>query len=235
MRPILGVVARLAGWLGGVAFTGSLAACGWWYFVYLDGVTVGSGVPALARDGALLAMFAAHHSVFAREGIKRRLPWIPRRLVRTSYVWVSSALLVAVIGAWEPIGGELYEAPNLIKPLLWFFQLSGAALIWRAVAGLNPLELSGIREAAGLAPGRRESLRVDGPYRWVRHPVYLGWVLLFFAVPHMTGDRLAFAALTSLYLVVAIPLEERSLVQNFGDEYVRYRTRVRWRVVPFVY
>jgi len=228
-------VGRLAGWLGGVAFAASLAVCGWWYFVYLDSVWLGSGVPALARDGALLAMFAAHHSVFAREGVKRRLPWIPRRLVRTSYVWVSSALLVAVIGAWQPIGGEVYQARALMKPLLWFVQLAGAALIWRAVAGLNPLDLAGIREAADLAPRRREMLRINGPYRWVRHPVYLGWMLLFFAVPHMTADRLAFAALTSLYLVVAIPLEEQSLVRNFGDEYVWYRTRVRWRLVPFVY
>jgi methanethiol S-methyltransferase len=228
-------VARLAGWLGGVAFAASLAACGWWYFVRLDSVAIGSGLPALARDGALLAMFAAHHSVFAREGVKRRLPWVPRRLVRTSYVWVSSALLVAVIAGWQPIGGEVYQARDRMKPLLWIIQLAGVALIWRAVAGLNPLDLAGIREAAGVAPKRRELLRIDGPYRWVRHPVYFGWVLLFFGVPHMTADRLAFAALTSLYLVVAIPLEERSLVQSFGDEYLRYRTRVRWRMVPFVY
>jgi methanethiol S-methyltransferase len=235
MGPILGVVARLAGWLGGVAFAVSLAACGWWYFVRLDNVATGSGLPAVARDGALLAMFAAHHSVFAREPIKRRLRWIPRRLVRTLYVWVSSALFIVVIGGWQPIGGEVYQARNLMKPLFWFVQLAGVALIWRAVAGLNPLDLAGIREAAGQPPGRRELLRVDGPYRWVRHPVYLGWVLLFCGVPHMTADRLVFAALTSLYLVAAIPLEERSLVQTFGDEYVRYGTRVRWRMVPFVY
>jgi methanethiol S-methyltransferase len=228
-------VARFAGWLGGVAFAVSLAACGWWYFVLLDSVAIGSGLPALAGDGVLVAMFAAHHSVFARERVKRRLPWIPRRLVRTSYVWVSSVLLVAVIAWWQPIGGEVYQARDGMKPLHWLVQLAGAALIWRAVAGLNPLDLAGIREAAGLAPGRRELLRIDGPYRWVRHPVYLGWVLLFFGVPHMTADRLAFAVLTSLYLVVAIPLEERSLVQSFGDEYARYRTRVRWRMVPLIY
>jgi methanethiol S-methyltransferase len=228
-------VTGLAGWLGGVAFAASLAACGWWYFVGLGDVVTGSRLPALARDAALLAMFAVHHSVFARETVKRRLAWVPRHLVRTSYVWVSSALLVVVIVCWQPIGGEVYQARDWMKPVLWFVQLAGVALIWRAVAGLNPLDLAGIREAAGLPPARRELLRIDGPYRWVRHPVYLGWVLLFFGVPHMTADRLAFAALTSLYLVVAIPLEERSLVQTFGDEYVRYGTRVRWRMVPFVY
>ena len=74
-----------------------------------------------------------------------------------------------------------------------------------------------------------------GPYRWVRHPIYLGWLLLVFGVPHMTATRLAFAAISSAYLVVAIPFEERSLVETFGDEYRRYQQAVRWRLVPGVW
>jgi protein-S-isoprenylcysteine O-methyltransferase Ste14 len=143
-------------------------------------------------------------------------------------------LLVAVIVFWRRIGGELYNLTGPMMAASTMVQVSGLWLIGRSVAGLDPLELAGIREGAGLAR-RPESLQCAGPYRWIRHPVYLGWILLFFGIPHMTGDRLAFAGLTSLYLVVAIPLEERSLAQSFGDDYARYRLRVRWRIVPFVY
>ncbi len=80
-----------------------------------------------------------------------------------------------------------------------------------------------------------EALQVDGPYRLVRHPLYLGWMLIVFGASHLTGDRLTFAAITSIYLVVAIPWEERSLEAAFGDAYARYKARVRWRVVPYLY
>jgi len=76
---------------------------------------------------------------------------------------------------------------------------------------------------------------VNGPYRWVRHPLYLGWVLMVFGTSHMTRDRLTFAVVTTLYLVLAIPFEERSLRRSFGDDYVRYMRDVRWRMIPFIY
>ena len=69
----------------------------------------------------------------------------------------------------------------------------------------------------------------------MRHPLYLGWVLIVFGVSHLTGDRLAFAIITTAYLVVAIPWEERLLEDVFGDQYARYKQNVRWRLVPFVY
>ena len=74
-----------------------------------------------------------------------------------------------------------------------------------------------------------------GPYRLVRHPIYFGWILSVFGAAHMTGDRLAFAAISSLYLVIAVPWEERSLRQSFGADYDRYTEKVRWRVLPFLY
>jgi protein-S-isoprenylcysteine O-methyltransferase Ste14 len=72
-------------------------------------------------------------------------------------------------------------------------------------------------------------------YAWVRHPIYFGWVLAVFGTPHMTGDRLAFAIVSTMYLMVAVPLEERSLRRSFGDAYVRYTRDVRWRMIPFIY
>jgi len=75
-------------------------------------------------------------------------------------------------------------------------------------------------------------LEVGGPYRYVRHPIYLGWVLLVFAAPTMPMGRLLFAAVSTLYLVVAVPFEERSLVAEFGPAYRDYQRQVRWRLVP---
>ncbi len=80
-----------------------------------------------------------------------------------------------------------------------------------------------------------ESLQFHGPYRWVRHPLYLGWLLATFGPAHMTGDRLVFAGISLFYLVIAVPFEERSLIGSFGEPYVRYRELVRWRIVPYVY
>lgn len=228
------VVDRAMAWLGGATFVASLAWCGWWYFVALgEAAAASGGGAALAFDVALLTIFAAHHSLFAREAVKRQLRKIPAHLVRTLYVWVASLLLIGAIALWRPIGGELYRAHGVQLLAHLAVQLVGLSLIARAVTGLDPLELAGIRDAR--REPRPSALQIGGPYRLVRHPLYLGWILLFAGIGHMTGDRLAFAAATSLYLIIAIPLEERSLVQSFGDEYRRYRARVRWRVIPFVY
>lgn len=227
-------VGRIAAWLGGAVFVASLATCGWWYFVALGRTdSVDGGAAAIAADAALVTIFAVHHSLFAREAVKRRLSKIPPHLVRTLYVWMASLLLIAVVVLWQPIGGDVFRArgPQALAHVA--VQLAGLGLIARAVAGLDPLELAGLREAR--REQRQEKLQLRGPYRLVRHPLYLGWILLFGGVPHLTGDRLAFAALTSLYLVIAIPLEERSLVQSFGAEYRSYRSRVRWRLLPFIY
>ena len=93
-------------------------------------------------------------------------------------------------------------------------QLAGLALIIWSVHGLDPLELAGIRDA-----GTRSTLQITGPYHWVRHPLYLGWMLAVFGAAHMTGDRLAFAAISSIYLVFAVPWEEQSLRRAFGEDY----------------
>jgi protein-S-isoprenylcysteine O-methyltransferase Ste14 len=149
-------------------------------------------------------------------------------------VWVASLLLVLVIACWQPIGGTVYAITGRWSFLNAALQAIGLVLIARAVAGLDPLELAGIRQASGAAP-RYEPLQISGPYRLVRHPLYLGWIVTLFAAAHMTGDRLAFAIMTAAYLVIAVPWEERSLVQSFGEDYRRYRERVRWRIIPFVY
>ena len=227
----------MVAWLGGAAFVASLALVAWWYFARLGAVRTGSGWASAVVDVLLITAFAAHHSVFARDSIKRRLSIIPERMMRSFYVWIASVLLAAVVLLWRPIGGALYDLGGAQAAAHAALQLFGLWIMVRSVAGLDPLELAGIRQATDTARADRheQPLQVTGPYGWVRHPLYLGWILLLFGAPRMTGDRLTFAAVTSLYLVIAVPWEERSLRQSFGDAYARYARRVRWRIVPYVY
>jgi protein-S-isoprenylcysteine O-methyltransferase Ste14 len=109
----------------------------------------------------------------------------------------------------------------------------GLALTIRTAALLDVLELAGIRQASGQT--RPAQTKIVGPYRWIRHPLYLGWLLFVFGTPVMTADRLAFALMSAVYLMVGIPFEERSLVGSLGEPYREYMRSVKWRVVPFVY
>lgn len=219
-------------WIGGALFVGSLAYCAWWYLVALSTPRPGVNWSALAIDVLLLGVFAVHHSVLARDGVKARVARIvPERLLRSVYVWTASLLLIVVCASWAPIGGELYRVPSGWPAFaLAAVRLYGVWLIVQSVRGIDALELAGIRRDTARGP-----LQIGGPYALVRHPLYFGWVLAVFATAHMTGDRLAFAALTTLYLVIAIPLEERSLARSFGADYARYARAVRWRMIPFIY
>jgi hypothetical protein len=227
-------MARLFAWLGGTVFVASLAVCAWFYSVVLGEYTTLQSARPVAIDAALVTVFACHHSVFARETVRRRLTMVPPHLWRSLYVWIASLLLVGVCLLWQRVGGEIYRTSTPGNLAHAAVQIAGLLLIARSVASLDPLELAGIRQASG-APPRTEPLQIGGPYRLVRHPVYLGWMLALFGAGHMTGDRLAFAGLTSLYLVIAVPWEERSLLQSFGLDYANYQRQVRWRIVPLIY
>ena len=221
---------RLFVWSGGVLFVASLVVWLWWYLIELGTAGPWRGWVPLAFDAILFTVFALHHSVFAREPIKRSLTAVPPGLRRSVYVWVASLLLLLVSLAWRRIGGDLYAAHGVVAGALAGVQVAGIWVVVRSVARIDPLELAGIR-----ASTRTPSLQIEGPYRLVRHPLYLGWMFVVFGAPHMTGDRLAFAAISSIYLLVAVPWEERSLMLSFGDDYARYVRNVRWRVIPFVY
>ena len=109
----------------------------------------------------------------------------------------------------------------------------GVWLTVRATQISDALQLAGIRKGLGTTVNDR--FQVVGPYHVVRHPIYLGWMLMVFAVPDMTWTRFMFAAVSSAYLIVAIPFEERSLVESFAPAYVEYQRTVRWRLVPGVW
>jgi protein-S-isoprenylcysteine O-methyltransferase Ste14 len=189
----------------------------------------GDALRAVAVNGLVFSLFALHHSLFARTRIKRWLArYVPEANQRALYVWMASGLLILTMWAWRPIGHHVYSVPAWARPLLLALQGMGLLAVALAARVIDPLELAGLR-----AP--RATLEVRGPYRWVRHPIYLGVLLIVWAPTEMTGDRLWFAMLTTVYLLVAIPLEERSMQRAVGPPYDAYRARVRWRMLPGAY
>lgn len=223
---------RLFVWSGGALFVLSLAACAYAYvIVWASPATNALAWTPVAVNAALFTVFAFHHSLFARESIKRHVARVvPNRLLRSVYVWTASLLLLIVLAFWQPIAGEAYASTGWRAVAHAAAQLGGVWLIARSAATIDPLELAGIKPPSG-----RDSLQIAGPYRWVRHPLYLGWLLAVFGAAHMTADRFTFAAFTTAYLFVAIPWEERSLLRMFGEPYARYQRTVRWRIIPYVY
>jgi methanethiol S-methyltransferase len=227
---------KLAVWLGGVAFVASLG-----YVVYFYVVVLGSaaGTPdRLLRnalvDTALFAGFALHHSLFARPAVKAIVSrWVSPANERSVYVWVSSILLLAVCIFWQSVPGLIYRTEGVLRLVLFGLQVLGLVLTARSASVIDPLELAGIRQASTRVSN--DTLRVAGPFRVVRHPIYLGWMLMVFGAPTMTANRLLFAVLSSLYLILAIPWEERSLVAVHGDRYRAYQQQVRWRVLPGIW
>jgi protein-S-isoprenylcysteine O-methyltransferase Ste14 len=228
---MLNILERAFAWLGGAIFVGSLAFTGWLY-----AISFSADRPlrptSIVIDALLVTVFALHHSAFAREPIKKRLAsLIPARLLRSVYVWIASALLILMDLLWQPVGGIIYRVNGLTAWIFTIVQVIGVWTIAQSVRAIDPLELAGIRHPKAID----EELQTGGVYRIVRHPLYFGWLLIVFGAAHMTGDRLTFAVLTTAYLVIAMPWEERSLEREFGPSYRRYEQEVRWRILPYVY
>jgi methanethiol S-methyltransferase len=231
-------VARATAWLGGGMFVLSLAFFVWSYAVRFGRATAlqptHDAGTALVANAVLFTAFALHHSIMARTGAKQWLTrLVPPALERSIYVWIASLLLILTCAWWREIPVVLYDVPWPWKGAGVGLQLWGVWLTLRSAGVIDPLELAGIRQVLGRV--RPPPFKVFGPYRLVRHPIYFGWALMTFGTPLMTGTRLCFAVISTLYLALAIPFEERSLIEAFGDEYRAYQTRVRWRMIPGVF
>jgi protein-S-isoprenylcysteine O-methyltransferase Ste14 len=244
---------RVLALLGAALFGISLAS-GVWLYVSLGRLVVGAADPrpgamAILANVLIFGLFALHHSLLARSGAKARLTrLIPAELERTVYVWVASLLFLLVVLTWVPVPGIWYRVDGWARWLLYGVQASGIVLTLLAASAINPRELTGVQQAwtyradtgAGtptVAPAHAEPepFVARGAYALVRHPIYLGWFLMVWATPLMTSGRLTFAAISSIYLLMAIPWEERSLAQQHGEAYLRYTRQVRWRVLPGLY
>jgi protein-S-isoprenylcysteine O-methyltransferase Ste14 len=181
----------------------------------------------------LFTLFALHHSVMARTGAKA---WITRRvppdLERSLYVWIASVLFLAVCWLWQPLPGAIWETSGPLFWLLFAIQMIGVVLTLRAARIVGVWELAGVRQPDHTRP---IDFTASGPFAIVRHPIYLGWVLIVFATPVMTTSRLLFAVVSTAYLIAAIPWEEASLVEAFGEKYRTYQREMPWRLIPRVW
>jgi protein-S-isoprenylcysteine O-methyltransferase Ste14 len=228
---------------GGLLFAGSLlyfALRYGWHFDRVEPWSWAAGWRPLLVDVALFAVFAAHHSLFARLRLRT---WIERRVPtgteRSVYVWIASLLFLILAAAWQSVPGLLWQASGPAAALMRTAQLAGAVLAVASARRLDALTLAGVRQAFSRRPSTADSpetVALDtGPYSLVRHPIYLGWFLMVWCSPLMNGTRFVFAAASCLYILVAIPFEERDLRRSFGAAYARYAARVKWKLVPGVY
>jgi protein-S-isoprenylcysteine O-methyltransferase Ste14 len=227
--------------LGGLTFVASLGYFGLSYAgrygVELDPTASRSPLVPLLVDSALFSAFALHHSIFARTGLKAAVSRVlPPTLERSAYVWVASLLFIGVCAWWQPIAGLAWRLDGAWRVGALSVQLIAGVMTLVAARQLGMLQLAGVRQTLAVrGPAPLPTLDDTGLYGFVRHPIYLAWLVLVWAAPVMTGTRMAFAALSSIYLFVAVPFEERDLRRLFGAAYAEYSRRVRWRIVPFVY
>jgi len=196
----------------------------------LDAPATGSLARALAIDLGLLAVFAVQHSGMARPAFKR---WwtriVPEAVERSTYVLVSSLLLFGLYAWWQPIGGEIWRAQaGWARDLVIGIYLFGWALLVYSTFLIDHFDLFGLKQVWRRLVGdayRAPQFYTPSLYRLVRHPLYVGWLLIFWAAPVMTVAHLIFAVMTTAYILIAIQLEERDLVTAFGSTYVEYRRR----------
>jgi protein-S-isoprenylcysteine O-methyltransferase Ste14 len=231
-----GIVAALYGaavylifaatFLYAIAFVGNLPAP----------KTIDSGMPgslgtALLVNTLLLGLFAIQHSVMARPAFKR---WwtriVPQSVERTTYVLLASAALLLLYWQWRPIPGAVWSVSHpagivILQAVFW----TGWALVLVSTFLISHFELFGLRQVWARLRGQElpsPVFRTPSLYKRVRHPIYLGFLLAFWAAPTMSVGHLLFAVATTGYILIGIFLEERDLMALFGEQYRRYREEV---------
>lgn len=197
----------------------------------LDGPLVGSLAIALTIDCALLTLFAIQHSVMARRWFKERWTQIvPWTIERSTYVLCASLALLLLFWQWRPIGIEIWTVDNTAgRIVLWTLFAFGWTTVLVVTFLIDHFDLFGLRQVWLPLVGRPYtpvSFRTPLPYRYVRHPLYLGFLFAFWATPTMTLAHLVFALATTAYIVLAIQFEEHDLAAEHGHMYERYRASV---------
>ena len=197
----------------------------------IDSGAVGPMPEAIIVDLILMSVFAIQHSVMARRQFKQwwtRL--VPKPVERSTYVLFSSLALVLLFWQWRPIPAVVWEITNpAIAGALLGLSLIGWLIVLTSTFLINHFELFGMYQVTSNLTGHpmpEPRFRTPLYYKFVRHPIYLGFIIAFWAAATMTTGHLLFAAVTTAYIFVGIFLEERDLVDLFGDDYRRYKDRV---------
>ena len=185
---------------------------------------------SILTDGMLLGVFAVQHSVMARPAFKR---WwttiVPASCERSTYVLISSLLLILIFWQWRPIVKTIWQVEGWQAAVLTVIYWIGWITILASSYMIDHFELFGLRQVIAALCGavaRAHLFKTPLLYRVVRHPIMLGFLVVFWAAPHMTAGHLLFAVMTTGYILVGVRLEERDLVAQFGARYEQYRRRV---------
>lgn len=223
----------LATFLYAVGFVGNFATP-----TSLDGLAISSLWQALVINVGLLIAFALQHSIMARPAFK--LWWskfVPVPAERSTYVLFTNLAMIALFIFWQPMGGTVWNVTNpLGQAILYGLFGLGWLLVLVSTFLINHFDLFGLRQVwlhLWRKPYTPLTFKTPWLYKYVRHPLYVGWFFAFWATPTMTAAHLLFAVITTAYIMVAIQLEERDLVAQLGKAYADYKKRVPMLIPRF--
>jgi protein-S-isoprenylcysteine O-methyltransferase Ste14 len=197
----------------------------------IDSGAAGPPAQALIINLVLMSIFAVQHSVMARPQFKRWwTSFVPPSVERTTYVLLASLALALLVWQWRPMPTVVWQIaePSLAMAVM-VLSFIGFLIVLSSTFLINHFELFGLHQVINNLTGHAmpaPRFRTPLLYGFVRHPIYLGFIIAFWAAPTMTQGHLLFAGVTTAYIFVGIWLEERDLIEVFGDEYRRYRQRV---------
>ena len=202
-----------------------------------DGPPAASAGTAIAINVLLLGIFAVQHTIMARPAFKEVWTrWVPAHLERTTFVLFTTAILAFMAWQWRPLPVPVWRIENpLAAALLAGISLAGWGIVLISTFLIDHFELFGVTQPVSYALGRplvHPTFKERLFYKWVRHPLMLGFLIAFWATPTMSEGHLLFAVVTTAYILVALQIEERTLVHLHGDQYRDYQRRVPM-LLPF--